>query len=563
MQKKIIYVREIISLMGNHKKRIPILILFGLILGITDVFGLGLVAQFVGSILNAEQEKSTISSSLLKVFANKDLSAELILIPLFILRALLGTFSYWYINHTGGIVEANLRADLLIKYQKMPYADRLKRSEAEFINTINVWTTQYSRFVLIALARVVSEAIISLMVILYLAYLNWFFFSVFLVLICSVAILYDFFLKKRGQDYARKFRALSSQVVSDVQQCLEGYKEIRVIGLEDYFQKKLRRDATEICSSLAKANTISQSPRLIIEAVVVVFVVISLTLVDKTINHATHSLPLLAAFAVGGIRIISLASLISSIFFNLRLYRPIVHQLLLDYSITPAASLKDSTTTTHTTFAYLEVRDLSFSHIKEQTAILKHISFTLRAGENMVIVGPSGCGKTTLVDLLLGIIQPDSGTITVHCKDHSFRSNLIGIATYLSQTTFILNDSLRRNIALGEDDATIDDKRIMESLDKAKLPEFRNNLDMTLGDRGNKISGGQRQRVALARAFYLGRNVLILDEATNALDLQTETEIIKDLLALKSEITLILITHRPEIAKLFSCQLRLSNGQLA
>jgi ATP-binding cassette, subfamily B, bacterial PglK len=555
------YFREIIALMGKFSNRLPIVLIFGVILGIIDILGLGLVAQFVGAILGGSENNIPQLSYLSGISASGHFTGAL-LVLIFLMRACLGISSYWYINNISGKIEANLKSELLLHYQQMPYEDRIKRGEAELVNAINLWATQYGRFVLIPLARFISDSLIGLMILIFLAYASFISLLTFCGLIGFVALIYDLTLKKRGQTYAKIFRSMSTQVVSDVQQGLEGYKEIHAFELEDFFQKRIRTSTDRMCSALAKANTISQSPRFIIEAVVVLFVVVSLYMSRHSPSQTTALLPVLAMFAVGGIRIVGLATLASSIVFNLRLYRPIVKQLAADHAKSSINYHRDTVTKKNIKFEKLEVSDLTFAYRASFHPILNNVSFACTAGENLAIVGSSGCGKTTLVDLLLGIIQPGTGSIQVICEGGDNRSNLVGIATYLSQTTFLLNDSLRRNIALGSEDADIDDARVIAALNKAKLMPFTANLDMLLGDRGGKISGGQRQRVALARAFYLNRNVLILDEATNALDLQTETEIIKDLLALRNEITLIVVTHRPEIAKLFSRRLIFSEGKL-
>lgn len=554
-----VYVRQIILLMGRYSKRVPLLLVFGVILGAIDILGLGLVAQFLGAVLGGSiNPVSNMFVNGLELVPVEVIGVSLIFV--FSLRACLGAYSYWYINNISGKVEAALKARLLLHYQRMPYERRIARGESDLLNAINLWTTQYVRFVLVPLARLVSELLISLMVFIFLAKISFIFLVSFCTLIGFVALAYDLALKRRGQAYAKIFRRLSTQVVADVQQGLEGFKEIRAFRLERYFQQRIFASAKEMCSALAKANTISQSPRLIIEAVVVSFVVASLFMTQNMSARATDALPVLAMFAVAGMRVVSLASLASSIVFNLRLYRPVVAQLVEDHTVAVSENeINDGRSLGD--FKVLEVVNLGFTYLNAAKPALQGISFSCESGEHLVIVGPSGSGKTTLIDLLLGILKPTSGNINVLCSE-SAQPTFVGLASYLSQNTFILNDSLRRNVALGLTDEEIDDARVISALLKAKLPQFANAefLDLSLGDRGCRISGGQRQRVALARAFYLGRNVLILDEATNALDLETETEIVKDLLDLRNEITLIAITHRPEIAKLFARKLSLVDG---
>lgn len=557
------YIRTIISLMGKHSRQLPILLGFGIVLGIIDILGLGFVAQFVSVVLGGGAKPAISIPLAFDTFAASGYILGGLLVVIFLVRAALGVLSFWYINSVAGRVEADLKATLLLDYQRMAYETRVARGESELVNAINLWTSQYVRVVLLPFARSMSEALIGIMILMFLGYASLTSLLLFALLIGTVGVVYDISLRRRGQNYAKTFRAISTQVVSDVQQGLEGYKEIRVFGLEEFFQKRIKSSADIMCSALAKANTISQSPRLIIEAVVVVFVVASLYFAGAALGDTTHLLPVLAMFAVGGMRIVSLASLVSSTIFNLRLYRPMVTQLAADYA-QASLSVHKGGVLHDRRLVQIEVDGLDFSYRNAPRRALQNISFRCLAGENLAIVGPSGSGKTTLIDLLLGILEPTSGAINVHCVG-GVQHTLVGVASYLPQTTFILNDSLRRNVALGLADEEVDDARVISALQKAKLPQFANtqSLDMSLGDRGCRISGGQRQRVALARAFYLGRNVLILDEATNALDLETETEIVKDLLDLRNEITLIAITHRPEIAKLFARKLMLVDGMLS
>ena len=180
---------------------------------------------------------------------------------------------------------------------------------------------------------------------------------------------------------------------------------------------------------------------------------------------------------------------------------------------------------------------------------MKDISLEIRAGESIALIGPSGSGKTTLVDLLLGLLEPQQGEVRYNGKSidtslDEWRSNV----AYLPQQVFLIDNTIRCNVALGCNETEIDDLKVCESLKKAKLSEFVDQLPQgiytKIGERGVRISGGQRQRIALARAFYHERNVLVLDEATSALDYEIEQEIVDEIKHLKGEKTMIVIAHR-------------------
>jgi ABC-type multidrug transport system fused ATPase/permease subunit len=197
----------------------------------------------------------------------------------------------------------------------------------------------------------------------------------------------------------------------------------------------------------------------------------------------------------------------------------------------------------------LKLDRVSFTYPHSKFKALNEISLEIKVGESIGLIGPSGSGKTTLVDMLLGLLEPQQGSIQFNGEEvknvlQQWRSQ----AAYIPQQVFLIDDTLRHNIAFGIANDEIDNNRLQESLRQSKLLEVVNQLpqgiETVLGERGVRLSGGQRQRVALARAFYHGRNVLVMDEATSALDDQTEQEIVKEINQFKGNKTMIVIAHR-------------------
>jgi len=200
-------------------------------------------------------------------------------------------------------------------------------------------------------------------------------------------------------------------------------------------------------------------------------------------------------------------------------------------------------------FDLLTIDNISFRYPMAEHDALSQLVIEIHAGESIGLIGSSGSGKTTLVDTLLGLMEPQQGKITFNGKPLMesltiWRSHV----AYLPQQVFLIDNTLRRNIALGIVDEEIDEHRLMSALDKARLLELVEQLpegiDTLLGEKGVRLSGGQRQRVALARAFYHERDVLVMDEATSALDNETEQEIVEEIQRLKGKKTMIVIAHR-------------------
>ena len=202
-----------------------------------------------------------------------------------------------------------------------------------------------------------------------------------------------------------------------------------------------------------------------------------------------------------------------------------------------------------TSFKDLRLRNVVFSYHNKQQLALEDISMKIQSGDSIGLIGLSGSGKTTLLDILLGLLEPQSGDIEFNGRQlqdnlEEWRSQV----AYLPQQVFLIDNSMRCNVALGVEESVIDETKLREALRQARLSELVEQLpegvDTILGERGVRLSGGQRQRVALARAFYHGRSVLVMDEATSALDNETEKEIVAEIQRLKGQKTMIVIAHR-------------------
>jgi ABC-type multidrug transport system fused ATPase/permease subunit len=211
--------------------------------------------------------------------------------------------------------------------------------------------------------------------------------------------------------------------------------------------------------------------------------------------------------------------------------------------------------------------EISFSY-GEGSNVLEEVDLVIKKGEVIGLCGESGSGKSTLANLILGLIEPDSGCLLIDGKKvegSEIRSwqTLIG---YVPQEVYLLDDTIRRNVAFGLENEEIDDQRVFAVLEMAQLKEFvagkPYGLDSIIGERGAKLSGGQRQRLGIARALYGNPQVLILDEATSALDQKTESEFLQTLKPLLGKVTILMIAHRRSAFKLCSTVRQLSEGRL-
>jgi ATP-binding cassette, subfamily B, bacterial PglK len=216
-------------------------------------------------------------------------------------------------------------------------------------------------------------------------------------------------------------------------------------------------------------------------------------------------------------------------------------------------------------FSEVSTTGLSFKYESSESEVISHVDVTIRSGEAVGFVGQSG--KSTLIDIMLGLLAPQSGSVLIDGQDISeVKSAWQKSIGYIPQTIFLMDDSLRRNIAIGIADNEIDEDAVQEALKSAQLEDFvaslPEGLDTVVGERGVRLSGGQRQRIGIARALYHRPSVLVLDEATSSLDTETEHEVMKAVQALQGDKTVIIVAHRLSTVEYCDRLYRLDAGRI-
>lgn len=547
------YFLEIWFLAGADVHMLRVMFSLFLFVGLLDLVGLGLIGQYIALAFGAAPMSSILSTSLEGVGMG---FVGITLLLLFAVKAGVGVWANNRIFSIAGRIEANLRLELLRRYQAMPYQAWVARNSSDYINAINIWAPQYARLVLMSLLRLSAETLVAGLILSFLFWVNPGAFFLLLMLIAGVTLLYDRFLRRKNRSYAERFRAVSAQVITDVRQAMDGIKEIRVLGAERFFSDRIARNADALCSAQASSNTISNSARYFLEFAVVVFAVLVPLIASGAGTRTVDLVPVIAIFGAGAMRLVTLFNLITTTLTQLGFNRQVVHSLYNDLRQDAPSFMGRASDKHLDDFLHISAKDLGFCYSAASVSVLNSVQFKMERGDKIVLLGSSGSGKSTFVDLLLGILQPSSGSIEVTDSSGRFLGNSAApYSVYLPQLTFLIDDTLRRNVALGQDDMEIDEDRLREVLRRTHMLEvvesLPEGLDTQVGDRGVRLSGGQRQRIAIARALYQGRTVLFLDEATGAIDAKTEEAILDDLLLGSDDLTVVFITHRIDIVDRF------------
>ncbi len=365
---------------------------------------------------------------------------------------------------------------------------------------------------------------------------------------------------------------LEGHLIRWINQSFDGIRDVKILNAHEYVNRHVGDLARERGIFMSWTNSSLQIPRLLIEAVVMIgFVVLASWLVSAR-GSTAEAMGLLGLFSMAALRIMPSVNRILSSAADLKHRAAYIEAVHHDYTMVEEASANEEQRTGRVGLQLnggIELDGVSFHYDGTETPAVADINLTIPKGFKVGIVGPSGAGKTTLVDLFLGLLAPRSGRLLIDGKDvhDNLRAwqDLIG---YVPQEPFLIDDTLRRNIAFGLDDGEIDERRletVVASTDLGGVVEdLEHGLDSELGEKGVRISGGQRQRVAVARALYRNPEVLVFDEPTSALDNQSEAEFVNNI-ERQSEAgkTILVVAHRLSTVRRCDLIIFLKNGRIA
>jgi len=527
-----------------------ILFLF-VILSFLELIGLGLIVPLFKSLLDLNQKSEIIF--LLKnlgVNANKDnivITLSIFILIIYAAKTLMSISTNFKIIKFSQEFKASFSSYLLKNYLLQDYEKYLSRNSSDYIYNIQILTSRFSSF-LLQIIRTISETMVAFLLIIFLAYqsleLLLFLAGVFTIFI----LLYDKFLKKRISRYGEKVNKTNLTIIQTINESLNSIESVKVFEKEQMFISRLDSNAFDNAIHSSWLQIFNLMSRYIAEFLLVLLIVFTLLLSAFLNQSYVNILPVLVVFGVASLKIIPSINRISNTITQYRESTNTVNRLYSDLDINH--SRKREKNKNHLrVFEKIEFANISFNYKGSRKKILDNINLEIKQGQIIGIIGPSGSGKSTLVNLILGLLKPTNGEIKLNeINTKNSKRSLIGLAAYIPQSVFMIDDTLRNNIVLSDDSSICDKKRLTEVISLSRLNEFiqelPNGLDTVIGERGVKLSGGQKQRVAIARALYHKMDFLVMDEATSALDSKTEQEVMCQIRRIKKGKTIIMIAHR-------------------
>lgn len=397
--------------------------------------------------------------------------------------------------------------------------------------------------------------------------------ALLIVVLVIIKVILKPIMVKAGQENQDFYSGLFKWI----EQSVMGIKEIKIANKEQYFIREYANCGFGYVSAVQRYNLYNATPRLLIETVCIAGLVLYLLVVMLQGATVTDMMPQLTTFGMAAMRLIPSANRINNHLTNISFFEPFfmgVSDNLQD-EINDKDMVYDVAAYEHKAEVRklpvekkIELRDITYKYPNTEKYIFNHADMEIPVGSAVGIVGSSGSGKTTIVDVMLGLLRLQSGNIMadgVNINDN-YPGWLKNIG-YIPQTIFMIDSTIRRNVAFGIADEDIDDNRVWEVLKEAQLDEFVRSLpeglDTSIGERGIRISGGQRQRIGIARALFEDPEVLVLDEATSALDNDTEAAIMESINRLHGKKTLVIIAHRLQTIEKCDMVYRVEEGKIS
>ena len=336
--------------------------------------------------------------------------------------------------------------------------------------------------------------------------------------------------------------------------------------INEYEKKYIERQYPVIGKTVA-----AESPAYLIEAVCVMGLVLAVCFKALGAQDTTILVSQLASFAVGAFRILPSLGRISSSFNQVVFSLPNLEDAYQNFQAARKKSAESHSIelpadTEIRLMQQIEIRDVVWQYEGTEKKVLKGVNLIIKKGQSVAFIGQSGAGKTTLADIILGLLYPQQGKVLLDGEHdiHQIPTQWSKLIAFVPQTVYLMDDTIRNNVAFGVDEKEIIDEQIWSVLEQAQLKDFveelPDGLDTLIGERGVRFSGGQRQRIAIARALYTNPDILILDEATSALDNETETAVMEAIERLQGHKTLIIIAHRLTTVKKCDMIYEIKNG---
>lgn len=456
-------------------------------------------------------------------------------------------------------------------YMRRSYEAHMQQSTAEVMRNIDHEVRFVFINVFLPMLVILIEGLTALAICAALLLVNPLMTLVVATLLVGVSVSFYLVVRRRTIELGKQQQRQQARMFKWIDEGIHAFKEIRVGHKEPHFVSGFEQSGREFADAMSFYQTVKVVPLRLIEVLGIGTILLVVTVAVAQGKEAASVLPELGLFVAAGVRLMPSTNRMVSAVTTVRHFYPALEVVAADLQAVTADKVATGPSAEpRADWSQVRFEGVTYRYPDTSAPAVDGVSFELKRGESVAIVGPSGAGKTTIADLLLGLLSPTTGRIVVGPNGNGQAQGapvptVIPVG-YVPQPGYILDDTVRRNVALGHHDREVDDARVKGALELAQLGDLLSSmpqaLDTRLGRNGARVSGGQGQRLGIARALYEQPDILVLDEATSSLDNETEREVSDAIMNLSGKKTLFVIAHRLSTVKRCDRILLLSDGRL-
>lgn len=549
--------------------------LFGLmVIGmVLEMFGVGLVIPLI--MLLMKDDLAVEYPAIQPVFellgnpGQKELVAGgmLCLVGIYLVKNLFLAFLTYQQKRFSTGVQVQIAQRLFTTYLRQPYTFHLQRNSAQLIRNITGEVSIFTNSVIAPSLSFCTEVLVLLGIGMLLLMVEPIGTLIVVLVLFAASFVFHRSTRSRIARWGEARQYHDGMRIQHLQQGLGGAKDVKLFGREEDFLAQYHLHNSTSARVGQMQQTLQALPRLWLELLAVTGLAILVFTMLAQERAMDSIVPTLGLFAAAAFRLMPSVNRVITALQSMRFSRPAINTLHEEMKLEVYEPEAKNLNSASEFKEKLQLNNISYTYPSASAPALKGVSIIIGKRESVGFVGASGAGKSTLVDVILGLLAPDTGQVIVDGED--IQPNLRGWQDqigYVPQSIFLTDDTLRRNVAFGLSDERIDDDAVRRAIKAAQLEEFvatlPDGLKTVIGERGLRLSGGQRQRIGIARALYHDPPVLVLDEATSSLDIDTELDIMQTINALHGSKTIVIVAHRLSTVGHCDRLYRLDNGRV-
>ena len=553
------------------------LLLFAVLIGVLlEMLSIGLIIPILtlmseqGANRFIDVEKFASFFPFVSISDHKDMvffSIYLLLIVYF-LKTFFLTYLLWFQSKFVNNLHSDISFRIFKTYLFQDYIFHIKKNSSELIQNATKEIEYFVNAFFLSLIIFITEVLIIIGISIVLFIIEPLGFSVILILFGGSSFIFSKFIKKSLKKWGEQRNFHQTLAIQHIQQGLRNIKDVKILGKEIEFAEYFRFHMNKFTKLEANLLFLKHLPKHILELIGVAALVVAITIFIMMDYNLSNILITVGVFAAAALKILPSTNRIINTFIMMRYSYVSVNMTYRDLSLNYKKIETEKKENVKLKFKEnIKLDKVSYKYPDNGKLILNNINLIIRNNSTVGIVGESGSGKTTFIDLIIGILKPTNGKIliddeNIYEKNRLWQNNI----GYIPQFIYLTDDTIRRNIAFGIKDEEIDEVKIKSAILTSQMGRFIEDLTLKentkVGELGVTLSGGQRQRIGIARALYNNPNLLVMDEATNALDEETEKEIMNSIYLMKGKKTILMSSHKKSILERCDKIFKFENGMI-